>query len=159
MKSTTLLLAACTVALAAAGLATTAGSAADTATVIKERAALMKQQAADAGAVHAFLDGKAPKAKAIAAATDLSETMRKIPSLFPEGSGGTSPDGKFATKPAIWSDWPGFLAAQGNGDSKVSALAVAMRGNDKKKIAAAFADLGKNGCGGCHTKYREQLQK
>jgi cytochrome c556 len=158
MKSTTFG-ARVVLALAALGFAVTAGSAADTATVIKERAALMKRQGADMGAVHAFLDGKAPKAKAVAAASDLSQTALKIPSLFPADSGGTSPDGKFATKPDIWSDWQGFLAAQGAVVAKADALAAALRSNDKKQIAAAFGDLGKNGCGGCHTKFREQLQK
>jgi cytochrome c556 len=159
MKATALV-ASAMAALVVLGFAATAGSAADdSATVIKERAALMKQQGGDMGAVHAFLDGKAPKAKAVAAATDLTQTMLKIPGLFPAGSGGTSPDGKFATKPAIWSDWQGFLAAQGNGSAKADALAAAFKTNDKKKIAAAFGDLGKNGCGGCHTKFREQLQK
>jgi cytochrome c556 len=146
-------------ALGALGFAATAVSAADIGTIIKERAALMKQQAGDMGAVKAFLDGKAPKEKAAAAAADLTQTMLKIPSAFPIQTGGTSPDGKFATKPAIWTDWKGFLAQQGVGADKADALAAALKTNDKKKIAAAFGDLGKNGCGGCHTKFREQLQK
>jgi cytochrome c556 len=158
MKATALA-ASVVAALVMFGFAATAASADDTATVIKERAALMKQQGGDAKAVHDFLDGKAPKAKAVAAAADLTQTMLKIPALFPAGSGGTSPDGKFATKPDIWSDWSGFLQAQGNGSAKADALAAALKTNDKKKIGAAFADLGKNGCGGCHTKFREQLQK
>ena len=30
---------------------------------------------------------------------------------------------------------------------------------DKAKIQEAFADLGKNGCGGCHGKFREEIKK
>jgi len=126
------------------------------AAVLQQRAALMKQQAADLGVIHAYLTGKAPQAKAVVAAAGLTNTTRKIPDLFPKGSGGTSPDGKFAAKPLIWSDWQGFLAAQGNAVQKAFALSAAVKTGDKKKIGAAFADLGKNGCGGCHSKFREQ---
>lgn len=145
-------------AVAGIGIAATP-AAADTATVIKQRAALMKQQGGDAKAIHDFLEGQAPKAKAVAAAADLTQTTRKIPSVFPAGSGGVSPDGKFSTKPAIWSDWKEFLAVQSSANEKADALAAALKTDDKKRIGAAFADLGKNGCGGCHTKFREQLQK
>jgi cytochrome c556 len=123
------------------------------------RAALMTRQLHDLGAVHAYLTNKAPKAKAEAAAADLTETTRTIPKLFPPNSGGTSPDGKYATRPAIWSDWRGFLAAQDNAVHKAFALETAVKTGNKKMIAAAFADLGKNGCGGCHTKFREQLKQ
>jgi cytochrome c556 len=146
-------------ALGAAGLGAAPGLAQGMGTVPEQRAALMKQQAGDLGTIHGYLDDQAPKAKAIAAATDLTETTRKIPSVFPEGSGGTSPDGKFTTKPEIWSDWKGFLAAQNNAVQKSFALEAAVKTGDKKKIGAAFADLGKNGCGGCHGKFREQATK
>jgi cytochrome c556 len=36
---------------------------------------------------------------------------------------------------------------------------VAVNGGDKSAIEAAFADLGKNGCGGCHTTFREKIAK
>jgi cytochrome c556 len=153
------------VALAIGGLgiavaaASSSSSAQDNAAVIKQRAALMKEQGRDMGAVHGFLDGKADAAKATAAATDLGGTMAKIPDVFPAGSGGTSPDGKYATKPEIWTDSTGFLAARDAAAKRVVALSDALKGGDKAAVQTAFADLGKNGCGGCHSKFREEIKK
>jgi len=144
-------------AIGAAGL--TGGLAADKEQVIKDRQALMKEQGADMGAVKAFLDGTGDAAKATAAATDLTQTMKKIPDVFPEGTGGPNPEGKYTTKPEIWTDSKGFLAARDEGEKRADVLAVAVKGGDKEKIQTAFADLGKNGCGGCHGKFREEIKK
>jgi cytochrome c556 len=153
MKSSTLI-AALGVAVAAAGIWAGTASAQDMSGAGQARAALMKQQAGDLGVIHNFLIGKAPKAKAVAAAADLTDTTRKIPSVFPEGSGGVNPSGKFVTKPEVWTDWSGFLAAQNNAVQKSYALEAAVKTGNKKKIQEAFADLGKTGCGGCHGKFR-----
>lgn len=141
--------------VAAAGSA----AAADNAAVIKDRAALMKEQAKDMGAVKGFVDGKVDQAAAVAAATDLTGTMKKLPDVFPEGSGGTDPDGKYTTKPDIWSDWKAFLAQRDVAATKAGALLTAVQGGDKAAIQTAFADEGKNGCGGCHSKFREEIKK
>lgn len=161
MKPSTLIVA---VGLAATsvGLSAGAGLAQGPSGVIAQRADLMRRQAGDLGVVHNYVLGTATKAKAEAAAADLTNTTRKIPTVFPEGSGGTSPGGKFgtfATKPEIWSDWQGFLAAQKNAVQKAFALEAVVKTGNKKKIGAAFADLLKNGCTGCHTKFREQIKK
>jgi cytochrome c556 len=145
--------------LAAAGLSVNAAWAADTAAVIKQRQALMKEQGADLGAVKGFLDGKNDQAKAEAGVADLKKTMDKIPDVFPEGSGGPNPEGKYTTKPEIWTDWKGFLAQRDVATDKTDALIDAMKGGDKAKIQTAFSDLGKNGCGGCHQKFREEIKK
>ena len=57
-----------------------------------------------------------------------------------------------------WSDQAGFLAAQKNAETKAEALVAAIRGGDKSAIQTAFVDLGKNGCGGCHEKFRQTLK-
>jgi len=145
--------------LAIGAAISTAALAVDKEQVIKDRQALMKQQGGDMGAIKAFLDDKADLAKATAAATDLIETMKKIPDAFPAGTDGPNPEGKFTTKPEIWSDWNGFLAARDTGASKALALDEAVKGGDKAKIQEAFADMGKNGCGGCHGKFREEIKK
>jgi cytochrome c556 len=88
----------------------------------------------------------------------LTQSTRKIPDAFPPGSGGPSPDGKFAAKPAIWSDWNKFLDAQKNAVSKADVLLAAVKSGDKASIQTAFGDLGKNGCGACHETFREKLQ-
>ena len=144
-------------AIAAAG--SMGALAADKDQVIKDRQALMKQQGGDLGAVKAYLDDKGDLAKATAAATDLVQTMKKIPDVFPPGTAGPNPEGKWAPKAEVWSDSKGFLAARDNAAAKVDVLLAAVKGGDKAKIQTAFADLGKTGCNGCHDKYREEVKK
>ncbi|HTZ35257.1 MAG TPA: cytochrome c [Stellaceae bacterium] len=147
-------------AVVAAGAGVASGAfAVDKDQVIKDRQALMKEQAADMGAIKGYLDDKVDLAKATAAATDLGQTMQKIPDVFPPGTEGANPEGKYTTRPEIWSDWKGFLAVRDNGAAKAAALVDAVKGGDKAKIQLAFGDMGKNGCGACHEKFREEIKK
>jgi cytochrome c556 len=134
-----------------------AGLAQDKEAVIKNREALMKGQGKDIGSVKAYTEGKADLAQAEAGAAGLAQSTKKIPEVFPPGSGGTSTDGKYATKPAIWTDWNKFLDAQKSANEKAEALLVAVKSGNKGAIETAFGDLGKNGCGGCHETFREKL--
>jgi len=127
--------------------------------VIKDRQSLMKEQGGDLGAVKTFLDDKGDLAKATAGAADLPQTMKKLPDVFPPGTEGPNPEGKYAPKAEVWSDSKGFLAARDTAAEKVTVLVTAVKGGDKAKIQEAFADLGKNGCGGCHGKFREEVKK
>jgi cytochrome c556 len=129
----------------------------DKETVIKNREALMKGQGKDLGSVKSYTEGKADLAQAEAGATGLTQSTKKIPEVFPPGSGGTNSDGKYATKPAIWTDWNKFLDAQKTASDKAEALLVAVKSGNKVAIETAFGDLGKNGCGGCHETFREKL--
>jgi len=129
----------------------------DKETVIKNREALMKGQGKDLGSVKAYTEGKADLAQAEAGATGLTQSTKKIPGVFPPGTGGTNTDGKYATKPVIWTDWNKFLDAQKSAADKAEVLLVAVKSGDKTKIETAFGDLGKNGCGGCHETFREKL--
>ena len=129
----------------------------DKETVVKNREALMKGQGKDLGSVKAYTEGKGDLAQAEAGAAGLAQSTKKIPEVFPPGTGGTSTDGKYATKPVIWTDWNKFLDAQKTAASKAEALLVAVKSGDKTKIETAFGDLGKSGCGGCHETFREKL--
>jgi len=155
--STGRLLQAAALILALAGLGGTT-LAQDKETVIKNREALMKQQGKDLGSVKAYIDGKGEQAQAEAGATNLTQTMRKIPDAFPQGTGGVSSDGKYSAKPIIWSDWNKFLDAQKNAASKADVLLAAVKSGNKASIETAFADLGKSGCGACHETFREKLK-
>ena len=130
----------------------------DKETVAKNREALMKGQGKDLGSIKAYIDGKGDQAQAEAGAAGLIQSTRKIPDAFPPGSGGPSPDGKFAAKPLIWSDWTKFLDIQKNAVSKADVLLAAVKSGNKATIETAFSDLGKNGCGACHETFREKLQ-
>jgi cytochrome c556 len=127
--------------------------------VLKDRQATMKEQGKDAGAVKAYLDGKGDLAQAKAGAAGLTQTTKKIPELFPPGTGGPNPSGDYVAKPVIWTDWDKFLEVQKGAASKADALLVALNAGDKTAIEAAFNDLGKNGCGACHTTFREKIEK
>src|SRR5690242_15587538 len=127
--------------------------------ILKNRQATMKEQSSDLQNVKAYIDGKGDLTKAKTAAANLTQTTKKIPDLFPPGTGGPSPGGDYVAKPAIWADWNKFLDAQKTAAAKADALLVAVNGGDKAAIETAFNDLGKNGCGGCHTTFREKIEK
>lgn len=146
------------VATVAIGAFAVSATALDVDTVLKDRQATMKLQGKDMGAVKGFLDGKNDQAAAVSAATSLTTTTKKIPDLFPPGTDKPSPDGDFAPKGAIWTDWNKFLDAQKAAATKADALVAAVKAGDKAAIQAAFGDLGKNGCGNCHTSFREKLK-
>jgi cytochrome c556 len=131
----------------------------DKETVLKDRQATMKEQGKDLGAVKAYIENKGDLAQAKSGATNLTQTTKKIPALFPPGTGGPNPTGDYVAKPVIWTDWDKFLDAQKTAAAKADALLVAVNGGDKAAIETAFNDLGKNGCGGCHTTFREKIEK
>jgi cytochrome c556 len=131
----------------------------DKETVLKDRQATMKQQGKDIGAVKAYLDGKGDLAQAKTGGANLTQTTKKIPELFPPGTGGPNPTGDYVAKPDIWTDWNKFLGAQKAAVSKAEALLVALNSGDRTAIETAFNDLGKNGCGACHTTFREKIEK
>jgi cytochrome c556 len=135
-----------------------AAPAQDKEAVLKNRETLMKGQAKDLGSVKAYTDGKGDLAQAETGAANLTQSTKKIPDVFPPGSGGTDSEGKFATKPDIWSDWNKFLEVQKTAAAKADALLVAVKSGDKAAIQTAFGDLGKNGCGACHETFREKLK-
>jgi cytochrome c556 len=146
-------------AVSAIGLVIAAAAPArDKEAVLKERQATMKQQGQDLGRIKGYLDGKADQAEALAAATALTHSTRKIPDLFPPGTAGPSPDGKYQPKPAVWSERSKFLDVQKTAAAKADALLAAVKGGDKNAVRTAFIDLGKNGCGSCHTGFRETLK-
>ena len=126
--------------------------------VLKERQTTMKQQGRDLGRIKGYLDGTADQSAAVAAATDLTRTTGKIPDLFPPGTTGPSPDGKYQPKPEVWSERTKFLDVQKAAAAKAEALLAAVKGGDKTAVRTAFIDLGKNGCGSCHTGFREKLK-
>jgi cytochrome c556 len=131
----------------------------DKETVLKDRQATMKEQGSDRQNINSYLEGKADLEKAKSSALNLTQTTKKIPELFPPGTAGRSPDGDYEAKPEIWTDWNKFLDAQKTAAAKADTLLVAVNGGDKAKIEPAFSDLGKNGCGGCHTTFREKIEK
>ena len=102
-----------------------------------------------------FVQGRAPAEKADAAASLIAAGAPRIPSVFPPGSGREAYP-KSESKDVIWEQWDEFVAAADTLGEKAAALQAALASGESGRIGAAFADLGKNGCGGCHRRFREK---
>ncbi len=133
-------------------------AAADAKTVIEARQKAMKDLGGHMKAINEFVEkGEGDAANVAEHAKAIAETAKIIPEVFPAGTSLSDNHGvKTAAKPDIWSDRAGFEAAAANLGEKAGALAKAAEGGDKQMIAASFAELGKDGCGGCHSKFRQK---
>ncbi|MGH6913072.1 MAG: c-type cytochrome [Geminicoccales bacterium] len=150
---------------AVAGIALRASETIDAAltgeAAIKARKEAMKANSKDNKVIQAFVkDGKGSAADVVKAATDIAESSKKIPSLFPKGTGrGDFPDKTTRALPAIWKDWSGFEKAADTVVAEAEKLAAVAKEGDKDAIAKQAAALSKNGCGGCHKTYRGEKVK
>lgn len=123
--------------------------------VIKERKALMKGNLDQAKIGAAMTKGEEPfdLAKAQKIFATFEDTAAKAPALFPANSQDeATADDPFTTSPKIWEDLNDFKArfAKFGSDAKAAAASV----KDLDSFKAAFGDIGKNDCGGCHQTYR-----
>lgn len=118
---------------------------------IAARKALMKENGEQAKVGAAMAKGQAPfdlnAARKIFAAFEDAAT--KEPALFPEDS---KTGGDTAARPEIWENMDDFKArfAKLGADAKDAAAKV----TDLDSFKAAFNNIGRNDCGGCHEKYR-----
>jgi cytochrome c556 len=118
---------------------------------IAARKALMKTNGDEAKVGAAMLKGEAPfdldKAKKIFAAFE--DAAAKMPALFPDN---TKTGGETAADPKIWENMDDFKArfAKFGADAKDAETKV----TDLDSFKAAFGNIGRNDCGGCHEKYR-----
>lgn len=142
------------VAVAAGGFG--AAMAQDALQVINKRQDTMKAQGKDLAAIKAYTEDKGDLAAARAAGAELAKTIPAIPSLFPQKTGMAEYPGKSYAKPDIWAQWDKFVAAVNTANQKAAELNAALASGDKAAITAAFAAMGKDGCGGCHTPFRER---
>jgi cytochrome c556 len=122
---------------------------------IKERKALMKGNAGQAKIGAAMMKGEVPfdldKAQKIFAT--FADTAVKAPALFPPNSlDEATADDPISASPKIWEDMADFKArfVKFGEDAKAAAVSV----KDVDSLKAAFSNIGKNDCGGCHEKYR-----
>ena len=118
---------------------------------IAERKALMKANGDQAKIGAAMMKGEAPfeldKAKKVF--TTFGDAAAKMPSLFPDTS---KTGGDTAADPKIWESMDDFKArfAKLGTDAKEAVSKV----TDLDSFKAAFGNIGKNDCGGCHEHYR-----
>ncbi len=118
---------------------------------VAARKALMKANGDEAKIGAAMMKGQAPfdlaAAKKIFAAWE--EAAVKMPELFPDNS---KTGGETAARAEIWENMVDVKArfAKLGTDAKAAAASV----TDLDSFKAAFGNIGKNDCGGCHEKYR-----
>ncbi len=92
-----------------------------------------------------------------AMASEIAQNAAMIPSLFPPGTG-MAQNEESEAKPAIWESWDDFVAAADALAPPAQKLEAAFEAGDKGDIGAAVKALGRQGCGGCHKKFREKKE-
>ena len=123
--------------------------------VAEERSKLMKGMGGAMRVLKGYVEGKNSAEEASGAAAVIAAAAPKIPDVFPPGTGmGANP--KSEAKDIIWDKWDEFTAASALLGDKAAALKAALASGDASAAGAAFGDLGKNGCGGCHRPFREK---
>lgn len=140
-------------AVVALTLAVPAGltSAATPADAIAQRKAMMDLQGATAAGIQAAL--KAGDTATVAKMAEaLSHSAKVLPTLFDKGTGPGA--GQTKALPVIWEKWDDFKAAATKLDTLATKLAEVAKGSDAAATGAAFAEMGKDGCGGCHGTFR-----
>jgi cytochrome c556 len=125
---------------------------------VKERREFMKSMAKRMGVIKAYTEGKADLGAASQSGQELAQSVPQIPNQFPVDTSMANFPGKSGARPSIWTDWNNFLAKQQGLNDQVSKLNLVLKEGDKDKIAAQFANVGKQGCGGCHESYRVKLE-
>ena len=155
MKSRTIVVA-LAVALGVAWVGAGTSWAQDAMATITKRQDHMKAQGKSLGAVRDFTQDKGDLAAAQAGGAQLVQSIAAIPSLFPQKTSMTEFPGKTRAKPEIWAQWDKFNDATKAASAQAEALNTALKGGDKAAITAAFGAMGKDGCGGCHTPFREK---
>ncbi len=139
--------------------ALTAGAADDPDTIIKQRRELMKGNGSHMKAIYDALQAGTDLSAIPTEATAVRDNAKKIPGLFPQGTGMDKFPGKTGAKPEIWAEWDKFAAAAKNLESEADKFLAVAQGGDKEAIAAAFDAFGKSGCGGCHQTFRQKLDQ
>ena len=122
---------------------------------IAARKALMKANVDQAKIAVAMTKGEAPfdLEKAHKVFATFEDAAAKAPALFPENSTDQpTADDPYSASPDIWQNLDDFKArlAKLGADAKAADASV----KDLDSFKAAFANIGKNDCGGCHEKYR-----
>ncbi|MBC7576662.1 MAG: cytochrome c [Tardiphaga sp.] len=125
--------------------------------VVKEAQNIMKANGRNLGGVlSAMAKGDKPydQAAVDAALTQLDDTARKLPTLFPESTKGLKPEGDYSSSPKIWEDKAGF-------DAKIASFAKVVTDakakiKDLDSLKANVGGIGKE-CGSCHETFRLKI--
>lgn len=126
---------------------------------IAERQKLMKDNSAQAKAINDYLEsGNGAAADVAAHAEAIKANAAKIVGYFVPGTSIDDNVAKTAAKKEIWDSFDEFKATAAKLGELAGALQEAAGTGDNQKIADAFNNMGKEGCGACHSKFRQKTQ-
>lgn len=128
---------------------------------VKARQALMKGNGRHLKTVAEFVKGgKGTAAAAEKALLSIAADSKKIPGLFPKGTG-SDKLGLKATgaKPAIWTDFDTFKKNAAHLGSEAQKFAAFVKSGDKAAMGKALGSFGKNTCVACHRQFRAKREK
>jgi cytochrome c556 len=118
----------------------------------------MKAQAADNKAINDYAKGMGSKDDAVKAIADLQARNGKILALFTDPStSSTALPGVSNAKAGIWTDKDKFAGVVATLKDLEAKQAELIKTGSPADVGAAQADLGRQGCGGCHGTFREKL--
>ena len=120
---------------------------------VKLTQAVMKDNGKNAGALAAMVKGEKPydQAAVNAALAQFDDTIKKFPTLFPDGIKGLKAEGDYSASLKVWEDRAGFNE---HITSFSNAVADAKgKITDLDSLKAILPTIGKQ-CGGCHETYR-----
>ena len=119
--------------------------------VVQERMDLMDSQKEAMKVIGAMAKGTAPfdAAKAAEAAGKIETTAKKIPELFPEGTGGHPSE----AKPEVWTKWDEFTDDAEGLETAAKDLVMALEAPDAPEWKAKFKGV-IDACKTCHKTFR-----
>ena len=109
----------------------------------------MKATGRAMGSLAPMVKGEKPYDQAVVdtALTQLNDTAKKLPAMFPESIKGLKIEGDYSSSPKVWEDKAGF-AAKIESFAKVATEAKA-KIKDLDSLKATVPAIGKE-CSGCH---------
>ena len=113
----------------------------------------MKATGRAMGGLAPMMKGEKPYDQAVVntSLTQLEETAKKLPTMFPDSIKGLKIEGDYSSSPKVWEDKAGFAAKI---DSFAKAVTEAKgKIKDLDSLKAAVPAIGKE-CSGCHETYR-----
>ena len=113
----------------------------------------MKATGRAMGSLAPMVKGEKPYDQAVVdtALTQLNDTAKKLPAMFPDSIKGLKIEGDYSSSPKVWEDKAGF-AAKIESFAKVATEAKA-KIKDLDSLKATVPAIGKE-CSGCHETFR-----
>jgi cytochrome c556 len=121
--------------------------------LVKVAQTQMKGNGKNAGALAAMVKGEKPydQATVDAAFAQFEDTVKKLPTLFPDSIKGLKAEGDYSSSAKVWEDKAGFNEHVASFGKAVSEAKGTVK--DLDALKAALPVIGKQ-CGGCHETYR-----